>query len=682
MLDAHQMRAVRAEEPRILVLAGAGSGKTRVLVARVEALRERGTPLSLLCAITFSKAAADEMGNRLLPETSGFLANSGAPQGMQIGTIHALGFKILRGEIPGRQVADAGHTKRLIRRAIRDTGTQETFADCVRAIDTAKRDMTECPPPFRAVFGRYQDLLIEGHAWDFNDLLSQAVRLLEDPERPHVRAKWQGLYDEILVDEVQDTSRVQWRLIRALCTEETRLFLVGDMGQAIYSWRGADSAVLAEAERELGPFARYELPANYRSRPEVVALANRLLAGHPGAVVLQPTREASEREAVVAQLPVSGSPFEEGRTIAAALKQAKATGLIDDWGDAAVLVRVNAATEPLEAACVEAGVPAIVFGGVGFYARTEVQDVLAYLRLAVGWDTGALGRIFNRPSRYLGAVFLQELDRHGGWAAVRDGGVRFSRRGYQEGVDRLLGDIAAVRRAAEGGPAKAVRAVLNDVGYRKWCLGEQVETDADEALGEVFDSLVAAAERWKTVPDFLALADVCAKRARGAAIGRVMLSTVHKFKGLEAPLVIVAAVNDGLLPHRRATDLKEERRIFYVAVTRARDMLLLSASGRPSVFYQECAEHLGPARALLAQEGVDGAGTAAAGGHAGGGEPGRSGDAGGDHPRGGGEPAGAGARVGGAADGLGEGRGDARRDLSGSDRGMECPGGGGGAPDW
>ena len=890
MLDEYQQRAVQAREKRILVLAGAGSGKTRVLVNRVLHLRDSGMPLSQLCAVTFSKEAARQMEDRLVPETSGFLPNTGTTGGMQIGTIHALGYKILRAEIPGRTVADRGHSKRLLRKAITQAGCREKYAEVANAVFKAKREMQPCPRPFASVLQIYTDLLRQGRVWDFDDLLVQAIRVLEDRDRA-AGAKWKGAFEEILLDEVQDTSRVQWRLLRALIAPDTRLFLVGDMAQchppgvtvqvanrrdpegttqavesivagtrvrawnrhaqkmvsgrrvektgvrmfegelcdvavrgrvvpvtpnhrflarwmnraeeihltylmwregygfrvgwcrlfnldshgfhlghrsrmekadrtwilqvhrdrtaasiaesiigtryglpfmpfepphdaihytaeplrefwdavagtnakrghhalcdhgldfdlplypwpggeiakkgrptyfecyaanllpnlmalplpdgpnvwapieavhrraysgpvysleveqdhsyvangivtlnSVYSFRGADPGVVAEVERDLGPFTRYELPVNYRSRPQVIALANRVLASHPGGIVLQPTRDAGEYTPVVAQLPVAGSAFQEGKEIAAALQQAKAAGLIDAWDEAAVLVRVNAATEPIETALAEAGVPAIVMGGVGFYGRSEVQDVLAYLRLVETWDYDALGRIFNRPARYLGAVFLRELEQQGGWPALVAGQARFGPR-YQRGVDHLLHDIRMLRqwsyKTGRNHPGAAVRAVLRDLKYEHWCLGEtpasgQEESDAAEALRDVFVSLVNAADRWRTVGEFLALADLCARRSRGAALGRVRISTVHRFKGLEAPLVVIAAMDEGVMPHKRGNK-DEERRIFYVAVTRARDMLLLSAT-HPSLFFRECAQHVGPARQLLAAGGLD-----------------------------------------------------------------------------
>lgn len=354
---------------------------------------------------------------------------------------------------------------------------------------------------------------------------------------------------------------------------------------SIYGWRGAQPMeMLHGIDKRFGEFVQYQLPTNYRSLPEVVQLANRTVDGADGALSLFSYRTG------VAEIHYR-RVMDDAAFVVPALIARNARGM--RWGDMAVLYRVNAQSEAFEYQLMSAKVPFVIFGNISFYLRSEIQDVLAYLRLSTGWNNEAADRVYNRPSRYLGRVFKAELDRQGGWQSVAGGGLGglgFSR-GYMGrcllGFYRLVSRLQQMWR--DRFKPHALVQVVYDNGYWNWLLGEEPD-DADEMRAENLKALLGASRRYERVEDLLAHADACASHDLGHASGqrgdRVQLLTIHKAKGQEWPLVCLVGCNEGLLPHQRG-DWEEERRLFYVAVTRAQDELLITSSGKASCFVKD-----------------------------------------------------------------------------------------------
>lgn len=562
-LDPHQARASQAPERLVRCLAGAGSGKTATLQARVRWLAERTAPTGIL-ALTFSKAAAEELQTRCGPE-------------IDARTVHSLGYRILREEHQARAVANDYATRRMIREGITATRTPGEFAKIVKAIRFAKATNTAVPQVLVPVLEYYERALLHAKVYDFDDLVLSAARALTAPD---VRQRWANSYTDILVDELQDTSALQWDLIASLVGHGTRLFICGDLSQSIYGFRGATpSTVLHYLTCALGRFAEYRLPMNYRSRPAIVALANAVIADKPGAVTLEATRVGPESSIA---LTVAVDARAEADT---------ALGLLNDlalpWQDCAVLYRLNAQSEAIESACLRAGIPYRI-AGINFYNRAEVLDALAYLRLSQGWDADALERIYNRPSRYLGRAWRTELEQQGGWPALLAGTAVFSKRYMHERSDELLYQLRMLQGLAKGlAPVMILTKALDLTGYRAWLIGDEPAAE-DESRAANLDALVAASAHWESVEAGLAAVDAArAAHERNAEPNALTLSTVHRAKGLEWRAVAVLGVVDGFLPLADA-DADEERRIFYVAATRARDHLLLlrpDSGSRRSAFW-------------------------------------------------------------------------------------------------
>jgi DNA helicase-2/ATP-dependent DNA helicase PcrA len=601
-LDPYQAAAVASTALRTRTRAGAGSGKTRVLTGRAAALIQIGVPSHRIAAITFSKRAADELKDRL-----GAVAADA-----WVGTIHSLGYSILRLERPGRDVA--GDYKRWIKRALFETKTRWPLREAAREISKAKMTglhpwWVEVSPNVDRAAKRYQELLDTNPGWngkpgtplwDFDDMLMVAEQVLR--EEPLAKKRWQR-WTHILVDEVQDNSPMQWDLVTHLTTPDTNLFVVGDCAQSIYSFRGADPELMLDRlDKRLGPFTDFPLPRNYRSTSSVVTLANSVVEGRKGALRLEATRPGSDADSSIERLPLTAQRIDEARLIADRFQTLFGVDGLK-WSDMACLVRTNAQSEGVEAACLEAQIPCVVVGGKGFYARHEVKDVLAYLQLSVGPSASALERIFNKPNRYLGEAFVRELERQGGWdAAARGRAMTFSKRFMNEGYSALRSAVLTLQKSRQGGaqPAALARYVLDSIGYKRWLIDETATEDPDESQIDNVEALVAAASRWDRVEAFLEFAALCQKTVRAGSKGRVQISTIHKSKGLEWPIVAVAGITAGTLPHRRG-DEEEERRILYVAVTRARDQLFLAAHGVPSIYWEETLNHVGVGPKLVGE---------------------------------------------------------------------------------
>ena len=577
-LDSYQRGAVEAEGLRLRVLAGAGSGKTRVLAGRVTWLLDHGVPAEQIMALTFSKKAAEELTFRC--------------QGrIDTRTIHSLCYRLLQSGLhPGRNIADERTRRRLVRSVMIMLKPGYKFAELLAAIQTWKGNgcVTDTPLQYRAGIVAYEGMLHDAKLWDFDDLINVAIRKLR--EHPDKRAKFQGKWSHILIDEVQDTDARQWQLFELLVTPETSLFLVGDISQSVYSFRGAKPMMLfGEVEQKLGPFTEYRLPKNYRSRPDVIHVANRVVAGKQGAVHLEPTKEPG-----VDVLCINAM----GPTLETTIVSEWVKEIGSPWSDIAILARTNAKLADYEAVLGAAGIPYGVTGGYSFYERSEIQDVLAYLSAAQMLDDGmpdvdALERIYSKPTRYLGKAWLQEVHNQGGWIAWRDarGQLAWSKPYMAQKSDRFYRALEGVLACANA--REACEYVIDGpIGYRAWARGEELDV-VDEMRDENLNSLIEQAAG-KTVLDLQALASECRQRLhhdQGFEIrDKVTLSTVHKAKGLEWPSVAVIGIDDGVWPHKNAEDVEEERRILYVALTRAEERLLVS-SRVPSEFYREVVRH-------------------------------------------------------------------------------------------
>jgi DNA helicase-2/ATP-dependent DNA helicase PcrA len=623
-LNPQQRDAVVHPGGPLLILAGAGSGKTRVLTHRIAYLiRDRGVAPSRILAVTFTNKAAHEMRERVDALLGGPVARP-----IWIGTFHAVCSRILRadGESIGVPrtfaIYDEDDQRRVIRDCMADLRLDERrYPPAVihamigkakdEALDVAgyaARASTFMEEAAVRVWQAYEAELRARGALDFDDLLCETLRLFD--EHPDVRHRYQERFEHVLVDEYQDTNHAQYLLVRHLSGLHRNVTVVGDDDQSIYRWRGADVRNILEFERDYPDATVVTLAQNYRSTKTILAAARAVIQHNPHRHEKDLWTGNDDGVPVSVYEALDGS--DEARYVVEQIRALVAEGL--RLRDVAVLYRTNAQSRLLEEECLKAGVPYQVVGGVRFYERKEVKDILAYLRLAIApGDDVSLRRALATPRRGIGDVSLGRLAAYA--AAAGCTMLEAMRRpevleGLSRPAARALDEFAAViaRLAEDAGrlPASQVIArAIATTGYQAMLEAEGTD-EAQERLENLRELVTVAREVEETAGEphlevflqHLALvADIDAYRDD---IDRVTLMTLHSAKGLEFAAVFVTGLEEGLCPHVRALDeeggLDEERRLCYVGFTRAKQRLILTHARSRSVFGSP---HLGvPSRFL------------------------------------------------------------------------------------
>ncbi|MDE2998596.1 MAG: UvrD-helicase domain-containing protein [Gemmatimonadota bacterium] len=607
-LNEQQQEAVCVVDRPVLVLAGAGSGKTRVLTHRLAYLIETcGVHPGAILAMTFTNKAAGEMNDRVEK-----LLNR-STRGMWLGTFHSLCARILRRESGSAgldsnfAIYDAADQLALMRQVIRDQEISERQFPPrqVRARISAEKSRMVDPVSFanRAgsfyeqqvarIYRQYQSALQLNNAVDFDDLLMLTVQVFrEDPE---ILTRYRSRFEHCLIDEYQDTNRPQYLFTRMLAEEHGRIFVVGDDDQSIYAWRGADLGNILNFERDFPDAGVIRLEQNYRSSQVILDAGNAVIRNNLGrkGKELWTTRDRGEP----IQLFRCSDEVDEARRIARELKRLRTQY---SYGQMAVLYRTNAQSRALEDGLRFRAIPYVIVGGVRFYERKEIKDVLAYLRLIVNpSDSVSLFRIVNTPRRGIGQTSLDTLVSF----ATGEGIAPYEALSRANAVDELTARarsamvgfysmIEGFRSRLEVEPAHLLAAsVVEETGYMQ-TLEELTPAETVSRSENVQELLVAIedfAQRSDTpslsafLREVALVTDVDQWREEADA---VTLMTLHSAKGLEFPAVFIAGLEEGLFPILRDQDdpvaedaaVEEERRLFYVGVTRAQDLLHLTCA--------------------------------------------------------------------------------------------------------
>ncbi len=611
-LNQAQQEAVEHVAGPMLVLAGAGSGKTRVLTVRLARLvDEHGVDPRHILAVTFTNKAAGEMKARVAQ----LLARE--PDGLWIGTFHAVCARLLRREAPALgfsrafTIYDEDDSEALVRRLVEDLGLPAKLygARGVRhEISRAKNAMVapeayaqEALDPYHANVGRiYAAMgaaLRRANAMDFDDLLLHPLTLFA--EHPEILARYRQRFRFLLVDEYQDTNRAQYLLLRALGGEHGNVFVVGDDDQSIYGWRGADLRNILEFQRDYPAARLVRLEENYRSTQAILEAANSVIAPNTGRLgkTLFTRREGGDLLTVLS----AADERDEAEWLVREFVERARRGE-HAFEEMAVLMRTNAQTRAFEEELRRRGVPYRVVGAVSFYERREVKDLLAHLRLVVNPDDdAAFRRAVAAPRRGIGEQSLEVLARWAvqwGWSLSRTaaaaGRLPELRPRAREALEQYAAELDATRaQLGELQPAEALRAIVARTEFEKFLL-EEDETGPERV--ENVSELINAAAAWSeevgaVVPDepgeeegspiqrFLAQAALTTSAESQQGESGVTLMTLHAAKGLEFPVVAIAGLEEGLFPLSRADTpeaLEEERRLCYVGITRAKDKVLLS----------------------------------------------------------------------------------------------------------
>jgi DNA helicase-2/ATP-dependent DNA helicase PcrA len=594
-LNPGQRAAVEALTP-LVVVAGAGTGKTRVITYRVAWLISQGVRPDSILAVTFTNKAASEMKERiraLLPEAGTM---------PWVGTFHSFCARMLRQDGPllgiprNFAIYDEEDQTGVIRQALRQLGRDERQfsarslrepislaknngwdALALREHALGERDLLAAD-----VFDLYLSALRQAGAIDFDDLLIDAVRLLRSSEK--ALGRWRGRFEHIVVDEFQDVNQKQYELVRLLAAENTCVCVVGDEDQSIYSWRGADPGILLRFLKDFPGAEVLRVQTNYRSTQTILDAAAAVVAHNSGRMGkhLTATRAGSERVRFYEALDGTGEAAFAVERIRRLLKE-------EPEASVAVLYRTNFQSRLFEEACRRAGLVFRVVGGFSFYQRAEVKDLLAYARLVMNPnDDAALARIINTPARGIGEKTLDSLRaeavRRGFslWTALSQARTAASNRSATAlaAFHDLIEELRAERENLR--PAELLREIAGRTGYLEWLQAQDRAEFTDRAGNS--KELVAAAEeaqeQGETLADFLDRAALISDADSYDARSPVTLITLHSAKGLEFDHVFLVGMEEGLFPHTRSLTnplaLEEERRLCYVGMTRARRTLTLT----------------------------------------------------------------------------------------------------------
>jgi len=605
-LNVEQKEAVCHTEGPLLLLAGAGSGKTRTLTHRIAYLiDEMGVNPWNILAITFTNKAAGEMRERV-----DRLVGFGADQ-IWVSTFHSTCVRILRRHIdrigydPAFTIYDTDDQKSVMKAVCKrlnvDTKTYKE-SSLLRAISSAKDDLVDVrqyevqavgdyhKQVTARVYREYQETLRKSNALDFDDLIVKTVELFKSC--PEVLASYQERFKYIMVDEYQDTNLAQFELIRLLADSYRNLCVVGDDDQSIYKFRGANIRNILDFELHYPEAKVIKLEQNYRSTQNILDAANAVISNNVGRKdkALWTDHGAGSR----IHLRQFDNAYEEAEYIADDIRQKIREGEFE-YRDCAVLYRTNAQARLLEERMVVAGMPYSVVGGVNFYARLEIKDILAYLKtIDNGRDEVALRRIINVPKRSIGAATLEKL---ADYAQMRDLSLYDAMcmaddvPGLGKAASKIKGFVNMIQVFRSGredyGVSKLIQAIIEQTGYEDH-LRSQDDESADDRLANL-DELITKAVNYEDTHDEILLSEFLEEIALVADIdnveegdNRVLLMTLHSAKGLEFPVVYLAGMEDGLFPSYMTIktdspeDLEEERRLAYVGITRAKEELTLT----------------------------------------------------------------------------------------------------------
>jgi len=592
-LNAPQREAVLTTEGPVLILAGAGTGKTRALTARLaHILWSRLAWPSELLAVTFTNKAAREMRHRM-----GMLLGEMAEGLPYLGTFHAIAARMLRrhaglvGLEPNFTILDTDDQLRLLKQVIAEAGLEEKrwpAKQLASHIDRWKNrgERPEQVPPGESTFGdgkgaalyaRYQQRLASLNTADFGDLLLHMLTIFE--QHPDVLAEWRKRFKYILVDEYQDTNVAQYRWLRLLAQERRNIACVGDDDQSIYSWRGAEVANILRFEQDFPGAKVIKLEQNYRSTPHILAAANGLIAHNRGRIgkALFTSEPEGDKIRVIG---VWDGP-EEARLVGDNAERLAREGT--SLNDMAILVRAQFQTRAFEERFVSIGLPYKIVGGFRFYERAEIRDALAYLRIVASPnDALAFERIVNTPKRGLGDKAMQKLhalarvmERPLPQAAAELVETNDLTPAARRALKGLLLDLARWREQAEALPhAELARVILEESGYIAMWQAEK-STEADGRVENLIE-LTRAMEDFPSLTSFLEHVSLVMDNDASDAAEKLTIMTLHAAKGLEFDHVFLVGWEEGVFPSQRAMDeggnaaLEEERRLAYVGITRAR----------------------------------------------------------------------------------------------------------------
>ncbi|MCR4633687.1 MAG: UvrD-helicase domain-containing protein [Erysipelotrichaceae bacterium] len=604
-LNENQKAAVTSDAKHIRIIAGAGSGKTRVLTMRIAYLIEQlGVRPYHILAITFTNKAAREMKTRI----NDMLGDAGT--GCHISTIHSLCMRILSEDIQALNypknftVIDADDQRQILKEAYKEIGIDKKeypYGTCLDYISNNKYMNVDPAKAMEFSYGEprlvnkakvydyYDKRLKQLYALDFDDLILFTTRLFET--YPVILEKWSNKYHFIHVDEFQDVDKEQYKLIRLLSTVHDNVYVVGDPDQTIFTWRGADVNIIVNFDRDFPNTQTIVLNQNYRSTNNILSGANSLIRNNKARVDKELFSKNGDGSKIIHKTCMSETG--EANYVASQIMKLHGDGY--NYRDIAVLYRANYLSREVEKALIENRINYVIYGGLRFYERMEVKDILSYLRMITRGDDLAFVRIINTPRRAIGPKTIdaiQQMANEKGismYEVIKEGLYPKNK----ETFDRFVRMVEKWREDMNNGDLEALlQEVLDDSGYRTM-LEKDGETERLENIKSLLDDIKQYSRDYpdSSLDEYLQMIALYTDRASEETGDAVSLCTIHSAKGLEFDAVFVIGLSEGIFPSERTMaegmkGLEEERRLAYVAYTRAKKLLYLSESSSFSYVIQ------------------------------------------------------------------------------------------------
>lgn len=610
-LNKEQKEAVQATEGAVLVLAGAGTGKTKVLTSRLAYIVSQGLcNLDEILAVTFTNKAATEMKERaqnLLVENGVFVP---ASSGLWIGTFHSLALRIIRplhekfNRSARFSIIDADDQLRVIKKILKENSIDDKqfqpkliayyinhWKDQCKSFEEAGRFLSKGNAETLAykIYGQYQDLLENLDAIDFGDILMYCVNIFKYDQE--ILNRYHQKFKYIMVDEYQDTNIAQYLWLRLLSMGKGNICCVGDDDQSIYSWRGADVGNILKFEQDFKNAKVICLGQNYRSTKNILRTANALISNNSMRMKKEFWTNGEEGLPVIVK--ALGTPREEARFISSLIENKHKNGI--KFSEMAILVRAAFQTRAFEERFIAAGIPYSITGGLKFYERREVKDAVAYLKLVVNPDDGlSFERIINVPKRGIGSTSMNKIyaisnEQKISLYAAAEFVSKVSTASIASKLREFFENMRKWREKLETlTPSELMTKILNESGYISM-LKESKNID-DEARIETLEELVNALKDFETVAEFLDYISLVLDNIDSFDHDKVTISTIHAAKGLEFRTVFIPGFEEDIIPHKKSLEekgelgIEEERRLCYVALTRAKKEAYITMCNKRNSF--------------------------------------------------------------------------------------------------
>lgn len=595
-LNEQQIQAVIHKDHPCMVVASAGSGKTKVLTHRIAYLVQQGISPDNILAITFTKKASEEMTKRINKLMENNFDNN--IDDLSIGTFHSICYQMIREQnyVTGVKLIKTWQQTKFIEQILDNNNLdiKWDYKSCLNFISLQKNNMVFSDDPknelllyddnmeflrddLYMLYSEYERLKENEKLIDFNDMLLKCYKMfLEDDG---IRKYYQNKFKYILVDEFQDTNHIQFEILKLLLNEDENLFVVGDDKQSIYAFNFSDVGIMLDFQKTINNVKVIKLNINYRSSKEIVDISNRLIAHNENQ--LQNISKSNMGKYKPVEINKYFDEYEEGEAICDKIKELHSEGY--DYKDIAILYRCNSQSQAIEDKLISSKIPYIIIGGQNFFHRKEIMDITAYLRVIANHnDNKAIKRIINIPNRYLGNAFINQISSYSEshktsiYNCLLEDRIVGSKQYWRNGAEGLYNIINGLSEL-DIPVRELIDLIIEKIEYVEYLRKLNDDSDIQDKVDNI-NVFKSVSEKFNSLNEFLLYIDKMIKESSKNIDkqDKIKMMTIHRSKGLEFPVVFLSGVSFDILPHKRATNVEEERRICYVGLSRAEKELYVS----------------------------------------------------------------------------------------------------------